>query len=130
MNIASRALTCSSPGAMALSSTWPHATASRSPARTSNALPCAIRKDRRRSLPNRPRPSARFSATELAARRICAAHQLAQIAFAEPSTETRGDSRGVLWYARLLLQALEAGGPDPIVLSLRGAVESAERAAA
>ena len=68
--------------------------------------------------------------SSLSSRRICAVHQLAHLSFSDTTAEADGDSRGALWYSRMLLQALEAGGSDPVILSLRAALDSAERIAA
>ncbi|MFM9994687.1 MAG: hypothetical protein ACKVU4_02675 [Phycisphaerales bacterium] len=65
------------------------------------------------------------------ARRVCAAQQLAHLDTAAEQPESNPDERGgAVWYARLLVEALEAGGPDPIIAVLRASLESIPRAAA
>ncbi len=67
----------------------------------------------------------------VSARRICAAHQIAHLHLNAEAAAAAGDSRGgVVWYARLLLEALEAGGPDPVVSLLRSSVDALSRVAA
>jgi hypothetical protein len=58
------------------------------------------------------------------ARRVCAAHLMAACRDGESGLP------GGAWYARLLMDALEAGGPDELVAMARQGVVSLKRAAA
>ncbi len=67
----------------------------------------------------------------VSSRRVCAAHQIAHLHLNAEAAAAAGESRGgVVWYARLLLEALEAGGPDPVVSLLRSSVDALSRVAA
>lgn len=67
----------------------------------------------------------------VSARRICAAHQIAHLHLNAEAAAAAGESRGgLVWYARLLLEALEAGGGDPVVSLLRSSVDALSRVAA
>jgi hypothetical protein len=69
--------------------------------------------------------------TSVSSRRVCAAHQIAHLHLNAEAAVAAGESRGgVVWYARLLLEALEAGGPDPVVSLLRSSVDALSRVAA
>lgn len=65
------------------------------------------------------------------ARRVCAALQLSHLGLAaESGSRPDGSPGGVAWYARLLVEALESGGPEPLVAALRSALDTDARAAA
>ncbi len=67
----------------------------------------------------------------VSARRICAAHQIANLHLNAEAAAAAGESRGgLVWYARLLLEGLEAAGPDPVVSLLRSSVDALSRVAA
>lgn len=67
----------------------------------------------------------------VSARRICAAHQIANLHLNAEAAAAAGESRGgLVWYARLLVEALEAAGPDPVVGLLRSSVDALSRVAA
>ncbi len=67
----------------------------------------------------------------VSSRRVCAAHQIAHLHLNAEAAAAAGESRGgVVWYARLLLEALEAGGHDPVVSLLRSSVDALSRVAA
>jgi hypothetical protein len=57
------------------------------------------------------------------ARRVCATHLILAVKTGEPLP-------GGPWYAKLLLESLEAGGPDELVALARTAVDRSHRAAA
>lgn len=69
--------------------------------------------------------------TSRPARRACAALQLAQVRRGQTTTGQPASHPGASpWYSRLLLEALEAGGPDDLVARLKSAFAASESRAA